>query len=54
MVTYENLKPDIQLTPFLIITNYNLPYVFDTPRIYWYIKDFSTHLNIEKTRKFSK
>ncbi len=32
---------------FLIITKYNLPF-FYTPRIYWYIEDFSTHLNIER------
>jgi hypothetical protein len=34
MVTYENLKPGIQLTLFLIITHYSLPYVFDTLRIF--------------------
>jgi len=39
-------------TIVFIIINYNLPYVFDTLRIYWYMKllliheKISTHLNI--------
>jgi hypothetical protein len=38
---------------FSIITNYYLPYAFDTLKICWYSKGFLECLNIEKTRHFS-